>query len=161
MGQCFKIAVRHAAARTCRCPGTHDHSCSSSHSSPCRCDISCTIMLQEYRRCPEGIMTTALRSIGSFQVLGTLCTGAHSTILHIRRTADSKQYALKVVPIASPDDLKYVDQAEHEFEISQKLDHPNLIKIYSLETARNWMRRIRKIHLLIEYVNGKTLDVMP
>jgi serine/threonine protein kinase len=117
-------------------------------------------MLQEYLRCHGEIMSTAVRSIGSFQILGTLGTGAHSTILHIRRTADSTQYALKVVPITTPDDLKFLDQAEHEFQIAQKLDHPNLIKIFSLETERTWMLRIRKVKLLIEYVNGKTLDVM-
>src|SRR5262249_49663660 len=96
-----------------------------------------------------------------YQILGRLGTGAHSTIYHIRRAADSKQYALKVVPIDSPDDLKFLDQAEHEFRVARKLDHPNIIKIHALETVRNWMLRVRKIHLLIEYVNGKTLDAMP
>jgi eukaryotic-like serine/threonine-protein kinase len=118
-------------------------------------------MLQEQLSRHGEVMVTAVRSIGNFQVLGTLGTGAHSTILHIRRTADSTQYALKVVPISTPDDLKYLDQAEHEFQVANKLDHPNLIKIYALETVRNWMLRIRKVQLLIEYVNGKTLDVMP
>jgi serine/threonine protein kinase len=106
-------------------------------------------------------MATTVRSIGEFQVLGTLGTGAHSTILHIRRTTDSKQYALKVVPINSPDDLKFLDQAEHEFKVAQKLGHPNLIEIYALELVRTWLFRVRKVHLLIEYVNGKTLNVMP
>jgi serine/threonine protein kinase len=102
-----------------------------------------------------------IRSIGEYQVLGSLGKGAHSTILHVRRTADSKQYALKVVPIDKPADLKFMDQATHEFEIAQKLDHPNLIKIYCVQTERTWMRRVRKVLLLIEYVNGKTLDEMP
>ena len=48
--------------------------------------------------------------------------------------------------------------ARHEFRVAQMLDHPNLIKIYALETARDWLFRIRKVHLLIEYVEGKTLD---
>lgn len=96
--------------------------------------------------------------IGRFQVLGTLGKGAHSTLLHIRRALDSKSYALKVVPIDDEDDLKFLDQARHEFEVSQKLDHPNLIKVHALETQRNWLFRINKVHLLIEYVNGKTLD---
>jgi serine/threonine protein kinase len=96
--------------------------------------------------------------IGKFQVIGTLGTGAHSTILHILRHADSKSYALKVVPIADKDELKYLEQARHEFEVAQKLDHPNLIKIYALETQSDWLFRTRKVHLLIEYVNGKTLD---
>jgi serine/threonine protein kinase len=99
--------------------------------------------------------------IGKFQVVGTLGSGAHSSILQIRRTADSKHYALKVVPISGPDDQKFLDQAQHEFEIAQRLEHPNLIKLYALETVKDWLFRVRKVHLLIEYVNGKTLDTCP
>lgn len=100
-------------------------------------------------------------AIGKFQVLGKLGTGANSTILHVRRSADSKQYALKVVPLNTPEDLKFQEQAEHEFRIGQMLDHPSLIKVYALETPRDWLFRARKVHLLIEYVNGKTLDTLP
>jgi eukaryotic-like serine/threonine-protein kinase len=99
--------------------------------------------------------------IGKFQVVGRLGTGAHSTILQVRRSADSKQYALKVVPFAGPQDQKYMEQAQHEFRVAQMLDHPSLIKVYALETPRDWLFRITKAHLLIEYVNGKTLDTMP
>src|SRR5215213_4180736 len=100
-------------------------------------------------------------TIGNFQVLGTLGTGAHSTILHVRRVADSKQYALKVVPIDGPEEHKFLTQAQHEFKIAQMLDHPHLIKIYALETQRDWFFRVKKVQLLIEYVNGKTLDTFP
>ena len=99
--------------------------------------------------------------IGKFQVVGTLGSGAHSTILHVRRSADGKNYALKVVPVGGPEDQKYLDQAEHEFRVAGMLDHPNLIKVYALEPVKDWMFRTRKAHLLIEYVNGKTLDVCP
>ena len=99
--------------------------------------------------------------IGKFQVVGTLGSGAHSKILHIRRAADGKNYALKVVPIDGPEEQKFFDQAEHEFRIGQMLDHPSLIKVYALETVKDWRFRVRKAHLLIEYVNGKTLDVCP
>ena len=99
--------------------------------------------------------------IGKFQILGTLGTGAHSTILHVRRSEDSTNYALKVVPINGPDDNKYLEQAQHEFRVAGLLDHPNLIKVYTLETVKDWLFRVRKVHLLIEYVNGKTLDSVP
>jgi serine/threonine protein kinase len=98
--------------------------------------------------------------IGKFQVLGTLGSGAHSSILHVRRSKDSKQYALKVVPLAGKEDFKFLEQAQHEFKVAQMLHHPTLIKVYALETPRDWLFRIRKVHLLIEYVNGKTLDTM-
>jgi serine/threonine protein kinase len=99
-------------------------------------------------------------TIGRFQVLGTLGTGAHSTILHIRRNRDSKHYALKVVPLTGPEDRKFLEQAQHEFRIAQQLNHPNLIKIHTLELARDWLYRPRKVQLLIEYVNGRTLDTL-
>jgi serine/threonine protein kinase len=100
-------------------------------------------------------------SIGSFLVLGTLGSGANSSILHVRRSADSRNYALKVVPIHGKKDQKYLEQARHEFRIAGMLDHKNLIKVYALETVKDWLFRIRKVHLLIEYVNGKTLDACP
>jgi serine/threonine protein kinase len=99
--------------------------------------------------------------IGKFQVIEQLGTGAHSTILHVRRSADSTHYALKVVPITGSQDHKFLEQAEHEFRVAQLLDHPNLIKVYALETVRDWLFRVNKVHLLIEYVNGKTLDTIP
>src|SRR4051812_9537922 len=99
--------------------------------------------------------------IGDFQVMGPLGAGAHSTILHIRRNDDSKNYALKVVKIDGAEDQKFLEQAEHEFKVAQMLDHRNLIKVYALETVKDWLFRIRKVHLLIEYVNGKTLDTCP
>lgn len=100
-------------------------------------------------------------TIGKFQVLGTLGSGANSTILHVRRAADSKHYALKVVPVNGPEDQKFVEQAEHEFKVAQMFDHPCLAKVYALEPQKDWLFRVKKIHLLIEYVNGKTLDTMP
>lgn len=103
----------------------------------------------------------SISSIGKFQILGPLGEGAHSQILHIRRTQDGRSYALKVVPIQGKEDLKFLEQARHEFDIGQKLDHPNLIKIYTFETQRDWLFRVCKAHLLIEYVNGKTLDTCP
>src|SRR5258708_29275366 len=100
-------------------------------------------------------------NIGNFQILGTLGSGAHSTILHIRRSADSKHYALKVVQIGKPEEMKFLAQAEHELVVANKLDHPNLIKVHTLEKVKDWLFRVRKAHLLIEYVNGKTLDTCP
>jgi len=100
-------------------------------------------------------------TIGKFQVIGPLGTGAHSSIMHVRRAADSTNYALKVVSIDGPDEQKFLDQAEHEFKVAQMLDHPNLIKIYALEQQKDWLFRVKKVHMLIEYVNGKTLDQLP
>jgi eukaryotic-like serine/threonine-protein kinase len=109
----------------------------------------------------ERLFIMAAMSIGNFQIVGPLGTGAHSTILHIRRSGDGKNYALKVVPLESAEDEKFHEQARHEYRVAQMLDHPNLIKVYALEPVKDWLFRTKKVHLLIEYVNGKTLDACP
>jgi eukaryotic-like serine/threonine-protein kinase len=97
-------------------------------------------------------------SIGTFKIISELGKGAHSTIYHIRRESDQRQFALKVVPIDEKEDMKFYDQAAHELRVGQMLEHVNLIKVHTLETQRDWLFRVKKVHLLIEYVNGKTLD---
>jgi serine/threonine protein kinase len=45
--------------------------------------------------------------------------------------------------------------------VAQLFDHPNLIKIYALEPVKDWMFRLKKMHMLIEFVDGKTIDEAP
>ena len=104
---------------------------------------------------------TTISSIGRYTVVGTLGKGAHSTILHVRRAADSRDYALKLVTLDQPGDEKFLEQARHEFRVAQMLGHPNLIKIYCLELKRTLLFKVKKAEVLIEYVNGKTLDAIP
>src|ERR1700722_217002 len=100
----------------------------------------------------------SIRKIGKYSVQAQLGTGAHSTILRITRHEDGRQYALKIVPVGSKEEKKFRDQAEHEFRVAQMLEHPNLIKVFAFETQSDWMFRVRKVLLLIEYINGQTLD---
>lgn len=99
--------------------------------------------------------------IGKFHVLETLGSGAHSSILRIRRLEDDVEYALKIVPIEDADDLKYLEQAKHEYRVGQMLNHPNLVKVYALETETNWLFKPKKVKLLTEYVPGTTMDELP
>ena len=81
-------------------------------------------------------------TIGKFAVVSTLGTGAHSTILHVRRNADFKNYALKIVKIDGEEEMKFLDQARHEFHVAQILHHPNLLKIFALEESRQIGERV-------------------
>ena len=96
--------------------------------------------------------------IGKFSVLATLGAGAHSSILHVRREDDGREYALKVVNIETDAEKKFLEQAEHEFRVGQMLDHPNLVKVLAFETEKNWLFKIKKAKLLVEFVKGDTLD---
>jgi serine/threonine-protein kinase len=93
-----------------------------------------------------------------YRVVSTLGTGAGSTILQISdKTAGGKRYALKVVKRQDADDDIYIEQARREFEVSQKLKHPNILKIHDMRTRKSWFK-LTGVELLMEYVDGKTLD---
>ncbi len=62
--------------------------------------------------------------IGKFEVLGHTWERASSTIFKVRRLADNRIYAMKVVTIRGKEDMKYVDQAELEFMVASHLIIP-------------------------------------
>ena len=103
----------------------------------------------------------AIEKIGRVTVLGTLGAGANSTILRVRREADARDYALKIIPVTCEDDHKYLEQARHEFRVGQMLAHPNLVKVFAFETESDWRFRVKKAKLLVEYVPGDPLDAVP
>jgi serine/threonine protein kinase len=103
----------------------------------------------------------AFDKIGRFTVLGPLGSGAHSSILHVRRHEDEREYALKLVNIDTKDDLKYLEQAKHEFRVGRMLNHPNLVKVYAFETEGGWFSGPKRAKLLLEFVPGQTMDTLP
>ena len=93
-----------------------------------------------------------------YRVINTLGNGAGSTILLISdKTAGGKRYALKVVRKQEPEDEVYVQQAKTEFEAAKKLNHPAIAKVFDCRTKKAWFK-VRGVELLLEYVDGKTLD---
>ncbi len=93
-----------------------------------------------------------------YRVVNQLGTGAGSTILMISdKTAGGKRYALKVVRKQEPEDEVFVQQALTEFEAAKKLNHPAIAKVFDCRLKRSWFK-VRGVELLIEFVEGKTLD---
>ena len=93
-----------------------------------------------------------------YRVVNTLGAGAGSTILLISdKTAGGKRYALKVVRKQEPEDEVYVQQALTEFEAAKKLNHPAIAKVFDCRLKKSWFK-VRGVELLMEYVEGKTLD---
>jgi len=93
-----------------------------------------------------------------YRVVNQLGTGAGSTILLISdKTAGGKRYALKVVRKQEPEDEIYIQQALTEFEAAKKLNHPAIAKVFDCRLKKSWFK-VRGAELLLEYVDGKTLD---
>ena len=102
--------------------------------------------------------TTPKLSAMKYRVVSPLGQGAGSTIFQISdKTAGGKRYALKIVKRQDPEDDIYVDQARLEYEVAQKLNHPAIAKVYDLRVKRSWFK-VSGVELLMEYVDGKTLD---
>lgn len=105
-------------------------------------------------------MSVTIDAIGPVQVVADLGTGAKSRVLQVRRAADGRDYALKLVSIDTERDKKFLAQARQEYRIGRMLDHPNLVKVLCFETESSWFW-VRKAKLLLEYVPGQTLDQGP
>jgi serine/threonine protein kinase len=96
--------------------------------------------------------------IGAIEVLSALGQGAKSHVMLVRREADQELYALKIVAVAKRKERKYLAQARQEYRVLQLLNHPNIVRVHSLETETDWLARPRRVKLLLEYVPGQTLD---
>lgn len=94
-----------------------------------------------------------------YRVVGPLGTGAGSTILQIAdRGRGGQRFALKVVKRQDSDDDIYIAQAQVEYEAAQKLNHPAIARIYDCRLKRSMLFKVTGVELLMEYVDGKTLD---
>ncbi|MFO0803757.1 MAG: serine/threonine-protein kinase [Gemmataceae bacterium] len=96
--------------------------------------------------------------IGAIEVLAALGQGAKSNVMLVRREADGQRYALKVTNVAKRSDRKYLGQSRQEFRVLTRLDHPNIVRAYALETETDWLLRPVRVKVLLEYVPGQTLD---
>jgi serine/threonine-protein kinase len=92
-----------------------------------------------------------------YRVIKELGTGAGSTILLISEKKSGKRYALKIVKRQDEDDDPYVAQAQIEFDVLTKLNHPTILRAYDCRTRRR-MFRLSGVDLLMEYVEGRTID---
>jgi eukaryotic-like serine/threonine-protein kinase len=96
-------------------------------------------------------------SVSGYTVYERLGTGARSTIWLVADQRTGNQYALKRVVRRPTEDMRFIVQAENDFDISSRVEHPVLRR--SLERRR--MRKLfqlRELHVIMEYVDGRTLE---
>jgi eukaryotic-like serine/threonine-protein kinase len=96
----------------------------------------------------------------NYRVIKELGAGAGSNIFLIGDNATGKKYAIKIVKRESAEDDAYISQAKTEFDVSQKLNHESILAIYDCRVRRK-LFRVSAVDLLMEYVDGRTLDEAP
>ena len=87
-----------------------------------------------------------------------LGTGAGSSVFQIADVKKGGYYALKIVKRNDAEDEVYIAQALQEAEVGPKLNHPSIMKIHDHRVKRGWTFKVATIELLMEFVDGRTLD---
>lgn len=93
--------------------------------------------------------------ISGYEVLEYLGSGARSTIWRVRKRRTNRFFALKRVFKQNGDDDRFFDQAENEFEVAAKFDHPAIRKYYNLRRVRKWFK-VQELHLMMELCHGSS-----
>ena len=96
-----------------------------------------------------------------YDVLECLGEGAKSTIFRVCDPSTQKIYALKHVVRDLQKDIRFIEQMETEFQISRQFSHPNLRRSYDLKIVKKMLLKVAEAYLLMEYVEGKTLELRP
>lgn len=96
-----------------------------------------------------------------YDIVERLGEGAGSVIYSVRDPETGRVYALKHVHRVKPKDIRFVEQMETEFEISKQFTHPNLRRSFDLKLNKTLLLRVTEAFLVMEYFDGKPLEVRP
>lgn len=89
--------------------------------------------------------------LSDYEIKQTVGTGSFGRVKLIKRKADNKYFALKILTKADIVKLKQVDHILSEVTILNLIDHPLLIRMYGLAQDE------RYIYIVMEYISGGEL----
>jgi len=96
-----------------------------------------------------------------YDVIDRLGDGAGSSIFLVRDPANGRQYALKHVLRRKEKDIRFIEQVETEYLVSKQFTHPNLRRSFELKVNKTFLMRKTEAFLLMEYFDGKPLELRP
>ncbi|MEM9166027.1 MAG: serine/threonine-protein kinase [Planctomycetota bacterium] len=92
------------------------------------------------------------------RILAELGRGAASVIYLAQDEKTKHVWALKDVQKINDKSVRFMDQAESEYQISQKLDHPAIRGIERMIKKKKGLLQVTRLYLLMEHVDGVSLD---
>ena len=99
-----------------------------------------------------------LPDLDDFEIISCLGYGARSTIYAVSDKKSGQVYALKRVIRKSPEDDRFLEQAEQEYAIASQFDHPSLRKCIRMIRKRKLLKTMELL-LLMELFDGTSLDI--
>ena len=98
-----------------------------------------------------------LPSLPGFEVLYLLGYGARSTIYAVTERKTKQLFALKQVLRRGPEDDRFIEQAQREYDICCQFDHPVLRKSHRLIKKRKFFK-VSMLYLLMDLFDGTALS---
>ena len=94
------------------------------------------------------------RNICGYDVIDFIGEGAGSVIYAVNRPENGQIYALKHVTRRNEKDIRFVEQLENEFQVSQKFTHPGLRRSIDVKVTRTFLRKPTEAILVMELFDG-------
>jgi serine/threonine-protein kinase len=91
-------------------------------------------------------------TIGDYQILGVLGAGGMGSVYQVRNLISDRVEAMKVLLPDLTADPSLAERFQREIKLLASLDHPNIAQF------RNALRSGNQILMVMEYVDGETLD---
>lgn len=92
-----------------------------------------------------------------YELIERIGRGAGAVISLARDPAHSRVVAIKHIVRQTPEDDRFIAQAENEYEVGRRLDHMYLRRCYDIARVRKWMKT-RQLFLVMEFVEGTRLE---
>ncbi len=105
-------------------------------------------------------MATDILSVGGFNLIKRLGSGARSTIYLATDEQSKTKVALKRVIYEKPEDSRIFEQVETEYKVAQRIDHPYVRKCHKLKKIRR-LFKVKELLLSMELFEAKTLEESP
>lgn len=97
--------------------------------------------------------------VEGYRIMSEIGRGAASVIYLVIDEKTKHVWALKDVQRIDEKSERFLEQAEAEYKIAQKLDHPSIRAIPRLIKKKKGLLQVNRLFLLMEYVDGKSMDI--
>lgn len=98
------------------------------------------------------------KSLFGYDVVNFIGEGAGSVVYSVRRPGTGQVFALKHVQRRDEKDVRFIEQLENEYAVSQRFAHPGLRRSVDVKVLRNMLRRPTEAALVMEMFDGIPLD---
>jgi serine/threonine protein kinase len=103
-------------------------------------------------------LDTTPKKLFGYDVIDFIGEGAGSMIYAVNRPESGQVYALKHVVRKTDKDVRFIEQLENEFEVSQKFSHPGLRRSIDVKVTRTLLRKPIEAILVMELFDGTPID---